>query len=600
MSFKKITALFLVLITVALLFAGCGTPENAQAKFEEFLDGLFAREVSDNTITLHYTLRYPEKYGLGGTEPKIYDLSLEGSEENYAEMRETLKYLKRIDERKLTKEQRYIRKMLIKYIELNLSSEGLDYYGTYLDSISGLPSNMPINFAEYSFYTEKDVTDYLALLKQFPALFEQALEHEKARAEMGLGLSDAALDEAIAQCRSFLEETDENYLISTFDKRVGALGLSAAKTAEYKRQNKEAFENEIVPAYENMIAGLEKFKGKGLNDLGLCHFEKGKEYYQFLVSYYTGSDYAASDLAGVLESKLTEYSRELYRAVTGSPDAYLEYYDGLDYGYDVSGLDDMPRTEAETVLRGICLNMLEGLQEEMLEIVPPLPENAYSVKFVEESLEESLSPAFFMIPPIDDYLDNVIYVNLGSVDISSLYPTLAHEGYPGHLYQMAYFNGTEHHPIRNLITFDGYTEGWATYTENLSYDMFDFGKYDKEFDKLGKLFHLKWLALYSRVDVGVNFEGWGRSEVAQCMEKNYFNGEMADELIKMVVSSPATPLKYFVGYLEITDILEDVKSRLGNKFDLIEFHKQLLDIGPMQFGVIREYMDEYVGQKLGN
>lgn len=599
MKLRKLTAILLAAALLAALLSGCvPSAEQVQKDFQNFLDELFIEEVSSNTITLHYTLRYPETYELGEMEPKMYDLSMDDSGESYASLKTTLARLKRFPESKLTKEQKYIRKMLIKYVELNLSAQGLDYYGTYLDSIGGLPANMPINLAEYSFYTEKDVTDYLALLDQFPTIFDQALSYEQKRVELELGLSDASLDEAIEQCNNFLTEKKNNYLILTFDKRVDALGLSAEKTNQYKALNKTAFEEKIVPAYEKMAIELGKMKGKGKNDKGLAYFEKGKEYYQFLVSLYTGSDYTADALVQKIENSLNSYAGELISTIQTNPAAYDYLYSGSAYGYDVSGLEDMPREERQQIWQEICIEMLEDLKIKMLDFLPALPENNYTVNFVEEALEDSLSPAFFMVPPIDDYLNNVIYVNLGSVDISSLHSTLAHEGYPGHLYQMAYFTNTEHHPIRNLITFDGYTEGWAVYMENKSYEMFTFDRYDAAVDKIARLMNLWWLALYSRVDIGVNYQGWGLMEVRNCLTKNYYDGSLADVLMNMVVSSPATPLKYFVGCLEIGEMLQDAQHRLGDKFDIVEFHEQLLDIGPMQFSLIRDYLNEYIAEKL--
>jgi uncharacterized protein (DUF885 family) len=606
MRIRKLLAVLLAALLI-LTIAGCSPVDEealrqaARAEFDEFLDELFIEEVSSNTITLHYTLRYPENYGLENLPPKMFDLSMDDIESSYQEMRETLEYLKSVKTEYLTQEQKLIHKMLVKLIELNLSAEGLDYYGTYLDSISGLPSNMPINMAEYSFYTEKDVQNYLALLEQFPTLFEQALEYERTRIEMGLGLSDSSLNESIEQCNSFLKEIENNYLILTFNRRIDALGLDSAKTAEYKEKNKQAFLNYVVPAYKNMIKELETFKGKGKNDKGLAYFEKGKEYYQYLASYYTGTDYTVAQLASWVDSNLKSYSKQLYELVMSNYAAYEYFYDSNPYGYDVTGIEEMSREDATKIWRNISTEMLTELQEKMLSIVPALPENVYTIHFVEEALEESLSPAFYMIPPIDDYLDNTIYINLGSVNISSLYSTLAHEGYPGHLYQTVYFNNTEHHPIRSIITFDGYTEGWASYVEYLSFEMFDFEEnYNYFFTKLEQLQNLIWLALYSRVDIGVNFEGWTKAEVAQCMNENYYNGDMAELLMNMVISSPATPLKYYIGYLEINSILTSTKARLGSKFDIVEFHKQLLDIGPMQFSIIREYINEYVEAKLNS
>lgn len=600
MKQKRLIALILALVMLLslALFTGCGKTLNSQESFDKFLNELFIENVTSDTLSLHYTLKDPSAYGIKDFEPKIYDLSTDGLDEYYADLKDTLKYLNSLDPTNLTEEQQYIYKMLVKYYELNISGEGMDYYGTYLDSISGLPSNMPINFAEYKFYTEKDVTDYIALMNQFPALFEQALDYERTRVEMGLGLSDNTLDTVIEQCEAFISITEDNYLISTFNTRIEKLGLSQEKTDLYKSQNEEAFLNKIVPAYENMIESLKEFKGKCVNDQGLCYFEKGREYYQFLVSYYTGTDYTPEELISRCDSYLSETSKRFYNLYVLNPDVYGRMYESSTYNIDTSTYENLPRDEAEPILTEICTNILNDLQIKMLDYVPALQENNFTISFVEEALEDSLSPAFYMIPPIDDYKNNTIYINLGSVDATSLYSTLAHEGYPGHLYQTVYFNDTNPNPIRNVIQFDGYVEGWAVYMENNSFDMFDFAEYDSVLADFNQAASVLWLALYSRVDLGVNYEGWTVRDVADCMEQNYYNGDFAQELMDMVTSSPATPLKYFVGYTEILSLRDYAKEQLGDKFDLVEFNTALLNIGPMQFSIVKEAIQKYIDAKL--
>ena len=110
------------------------------------------------------------------------------------------------------------------------------------------------------------------------------------------------------------------------------------------------------------------------------------------------------------------------------------------------------------------------------EDFPAIPQQTgCTVKYVDEALEPYSAPAFYMVPPIDDMAENTIYINrLDTAEGLSLFTTLAHEGYPGHLYQTvysgSYLRSIGASPLRSILSYGGYTEGWATYTELLSYD----------------------------------------------------------------------------------------------------------------------------------
>ncbi|HPG91798.1 MAG TPA: DUF885 domain-containing protein [Clostridia bacterium] len=605
MKQKRIRLLSLLLVAVMLcsvaLFSGCEVKVPiTEEDFNEFLNNLFIESVTSNTITLHYTLKDPSAYGIEDFEPTIYDLSMDDIDAYYQDLQDTWQYLISLSDRNLTQEQKYILKMLIKYYELNISAEGLDYYGTYLDSISGLPSNMPINFAEYKFYTEKDVQDYLALLNQFPTLFEQALDYERTRIEMGLGLSDSTLDTVIQQCNDFISHIDDNYLILTFDRRIDNLGLSSELTAEYKEQNYQAFTTKVVPAYENMAVSLEEFKGQCVNDKGLCYFERGTDYYQYLTSYYTGTDYTLDELVDMCTENLVKYKNQFIGLYTKNPTLFDKVFDASTYGIDPTTYEDKDRPEAAVVLEALCTDILSDLQIKMLDYVPALSDSSFSIYFVEESLEDSLSPAFYMIPPIDDYKNNTIYVNLGSVDSLGLYSTLAHEGYPGHLYQTVYFNDTNPNPIRNVVQFDGYVEGWAVYMENYSYVMYDFGTNNETITSMAYSYSIMALLLYSRVDLGVNYQGWTVSDTQNYINALGLNGDIAQDIMDMVISSPATYLKYSIGYLEMIRLQNYAKKELGSLFDMVEFNTVILDIGPMQFSIVEEAVQAYIDSKLAS
>ena len=546
--------------------------------FNDFLKEEFIDSVSENTLTLHYSLKDPTAYGID-LEPTFGDLDFTNTEEDEKESKEFLAKLSEFDYSTLSAKQQLDYDILKTYTEDNLDSIGFDLYGSALGTVSGVQCNMPINFAEYKFYVEKDITDYLSLLSQIPDYFKAVLDFEQKRIDTGLGIQDFQLDEVIEQCESVLKSKENNYLISTFDDRIDAFeGIDDAKKTEYKEQNKNVILNTVLPAYESMIETVKTFYGKATIEGGLANLPNGKEYYEKLVRYDTGSSKNIDEIITLLDTALQDAVGMMYSAATADYDGYTSYFDddAVNYG-----------SEEPTVL-------LDTLKLAMMEFYPEGPQTSYTIKYVEKELEDSLSPAFYMVPPIDDAVENVIYINNGSTDKSGLFTTLAHEGYPGHLYQTNYYNSTNPAPIRSLLNFNGYVEGWATYVEMQSPELFTFSEHNAAYTLMEKAMTQLNLVVSSRVDVGVNYEGWSLDEVKTFLSENGLNQEIAKDIYEYVICEPANYLKYCVSALEFMELQDYAKAQLGPEFDMKEFNKSLLDCGPCQFEYVKRSVDNYI------
>lgn len=585
-NMKKLFAIALTMVFLISLCA-CGTldpvvnpnptPLKGSEEFDVFLNDLFVEEVTADTITLHYTLKDPSAYGIEHFAATYGDLD-STEEENRATVRKTLDEIKGFDYAKLNSEQQRVYDILVEQLQLNLT-EGFDYYYSYLDSISGIQSNLPINFAEYQFYSLDDVNDYLDLLAQTKEFFDFIIDYEQKRIDLGLALSDASYDTAKSQCDDFTKVKSDNYLISTFNTRIDALdGITDVQKTDYKAKNKQAILEIFIPSYEKLSSAISQFIGSGSKTGGVNLYANGSKFYEYLVKSKTGTNKTMAQIISMLDKDLSSSIQEYVTLARRNFTVYENYVDnGLSYGI----------TQPEEIL--------EDLKSKINAFYPEITSVAdYKIKYVEKALEETMSPAFYMIPPIDNYLNNVIYINNGSTDQSSLYSTLAHEGYPGHLYQTVYFSTVNKYPIRAMLDFNGYVEGWATYVELHSYELYDFGVNDAVLTTLAQLDSKMSLGISCRIDIGVNYEGWTVNSVIKYLEDNGFNTSFAQSLFDQVASSPATYLQYYVGYLQIMELQTKARTALGNKFDLKAFNKALLDIGPSQFDVIEKGIDQYI------
>lgn len=581
-------------MTAVLLLTGCKgkemslspseqteTSQSSQAKqensyskkFREMTDEIFREELKESTINLHYTLAYPENYGIDDYEITFGDYSMESYEQAYEEQKELQKKLEEINPAKLEGEASLTYKILKDYVETELSVQDLTLYGEILSPTLGLQAQLPVLMAEYTFRTERDIEDYLGLLEKMDETYMQIMERERRKSEKGLFMSDRTADDIILQCQEFIEKPEENYLISTFDERVDRFeGLSAEQKEAYKAKNLELIENDVVKAYQLVIEGLEELKGTGVNDAGLFYFPEGMRYYEYLVRTETGS----ADTVRRLQRRTVYFISDVLTEMASVMEENPELLDDYD---------------TYTMAEGTPEEMLERLSKEMLEDYPEPPDTVYTVKYVDDSLKEHLSPAFYLTPPIDDALENVIYINPLYMD-GGIYTTLAHEGFPGHLYQTVYTNETEPSLVRNLLGYSGYTEGWATYVE---YDTYEKLAKDQPLAKLSMLEDQFSLALCSYIDMGVNYEGWTRQDVQEYLESlGLGDDETTDFIFYTVVQEPANYLSYFIGYLEFLKLQDQAQGTLGEQFSMKDFHDFILTVGPAPFDIIEEEMEAWI------
>lgn len=583
-TFKKLFTVFMVCI---LALSGCTAKapsepvevyEYSHDSFDAFIEDFFVNEVSGDSITLNYTLAHPEAYGISSVEPSYGSTDLEHLDDD-SQTIEAINTLKSFDYDKLSDDQKLTYDILLDYLETYLEYSDLYLYDKTLSPTIGLNCQLPVILAEYSFRTKQDVYDYINLLKLTDDYFNYLLELEKMKSEAGLFMTDDIALQVIEQCEIFTENPDENYLIEIFNDKIDSMDVfSDTERNKLKEENKKAVLEHVIPAYTLLADGLHELLGTGKYEGGLCNYPEGDAYYQYLVRSGTGSNRSIEEI----EDLIDDYMRLAYRQMGA---ILRENPDILDYVDDASFCVEEPYA------------ILEDLQERIYNDFPELPETTYTIKYVHPSLEDNLSPAFYMTPAIDDYDDNVIYINNSEEYAGQdLYTTLAHEGFPGHLYQMVYTNSKGIAPIRALLSYGGYTEGWATYVELLSYEM---GAMDENMGALLSANQLVTLSVYAKCDIGVNYHGWTVEDVSDYITSIF--GELDDDVMQEIydamVSEPANYLKYVLGCMEFMELRTTAENALGDNFDPVAFHDFILTIGPAPFEIIADRLDIWLDKQ---
>lgn len=572
----------MVMIVMMLFVVACGKKqgditetsgtESVSSQFDTHMEELFRSEIVLNTINLHYTLAYPENFGITEYEPSLGSFNLEELQNSYKEMRELQTELLSYPLEELTKEQQFTYQIVMDYIETELLAEDLLLYTEVLSPVSGYQAQLPVLLAEYTFRIEQDIQDYLALLSLVDDIFAQLIELEQAKSEAGLFMPDFAVEDIIDQCKQFIAFPEENYMLDVFETKLQEFeGLTKEQKDAYLVQHEELITTEIVGAYQDLIDSLEALKGTGTNDKGLYYYEDGIRYYEYLVRSLTGSEREIEEL-------MEETFSFIYNSITQMQEIMIKDKEVINRFSDY----EFCETEPERILEDLLVKIEKDF--------PKLPETSYTIKSVHSSMEEYMSPAFYLTPPVDALEKNIIYINHAQLS-EDIYTTMAHEGYPGHLYQNVYTSSKNLPLIRNLFFYSGYSEGWATYVEHYAYGL---GGLDENLAQVLYLNSSAMLGIYAYIDMGIHYLGWDVQQVEKFLSTYGLGSkEVAQMIFETMVEEPVNYLSYFIGYLEILNLKETAQEAWGEEFTLKKFHEAVLTIGPAPFSLLEEAIMEW-------
>lgn len=568
---KKIS----LLLTVTLLFAlaalaSCSRgSKSADAKFEAYTDNLFCQEVSSNTISLHYTLENPSDYGIDKAPVSFGSCStdtaaISASAENALASLHAHNRAQLSDKNKLTYD------ILDNYLSTSLDEAGYVLYDEPLAPLTGTQAQLPVLLSEYQFNSTGDIDTYLTLMTKLPEYFESIIAFEQAKSEKGLFMASYSADDIIDECNAFIKMGDDNYLYSSFTERLDAMKLDKSDYDDYVKRNRENMKEYIYPSYKKLADSLKALRTTGKNNNGLCYLPDGQDYYELVVKRETGSSRTVNELKELTQSQILEDLTAMQQILTSSSKET--------FSNAAPSLEDTDPT-----------SILSNLKSKLKGSFPDPPDVSTEIKYVQKSMEEYLSPAFFMVPAIDSTTNNVIYINQGHMpDDLSLFTTLAHEGYPGHLYQTVYFQNLKPDPIRNLLNFGGYTEGWATYTEMLSYY---YAPLPKEQAALLQRNTSVILGLYALADMGIHYDGWKLADTVSFFRQyGIEDANTVESIYDLIISDPANYLKYYIGYVEFMELKKEAIDKWGDSFTQENFHKKVLTAGPAPFDILRTYM----------
>jgi len=590
-----IILLFLFILFTLFLYSRF----HEDARFEKFAEKFFLTELCSNPINFHYTLSDPTVYEIDESTLALPVYHAGQVFDELAEVRSALGALKKFHPENMSAPNQYTYILLSTYLTAVENCSSHLYYEEPLSPSSGVQSGLPVLLAEYRLSSENDIENYLSILSQIPAYLEGIALYEREKAQYGLFMSDASVDKVIEQCDTLMDrrelEAESHFLEITFAQRLAKLleqnTIEEAEAERWKAENERLLTTVVAPAYDRLADELTLLKGSGTNAQGLACYEDGREYYQAYLRLTTGSYRTIPEIKEMLSE---DFKKNYVSLIT-----LLREYPALNDSLS-SVNNTFPALSPEKILA--------ILQQMISDDYPAIPyQTDCTVKYVDRALEQYSAPAFYMIPPIDDMTENTIYINqLDTAEGLSLFTTLAHEGYPGHLYQTvysgSYLRSIDASPLRSLLPYGGYIEGWATYAELNSYDhaielIKDAHPETEALYLAEKLNRQIQLCLYSMLDIIIHYEGASYERIYEILSAiGISESEDIRAIYEYIIEEPCNYLKYYLGYLEIEALKEQAKAVWTegsgeNGFTLYRFHTFLLNNGPADFRTLSRLLE---------
>lgn len=574
-----------ILLSGTILF-GCGQASTQtslkQKKFDRFLNSCFREYAAENTVTLHFKLSNPSAYGIKTpVSPTYGDLSSDALKKNCSRSKELLQKLYTFPTSSLTKKQKLTWQIFQDYLNESIMNEKYILYSSPLGT-NGLQSEIPVTLSEYRLDNEKDIKDYLSLVNQVPELFTQILDFEQERRNAGLISPSFVISDTIGQIDQFLNASEENNpLIQSFEDRLTEVeSLSKDQKASYIANNRLLVTDKVLPAYKSLKTSLQAYTNDSKNTSSkerLCEYKNGQDYYKFLLMSNVGTDFSPEDCITILESQLKNTVKDISSLTTKNKDLYTEY------------LSATPALSAPK-------EIMNTLKNDSLIDFPEIKNISCQLKNVPDALSGTSACAFYLVPPIDSTKDNIIYINKSRVDSNELFSTLAHEGYPGHLYQTNYFLTTNPSPLRTFLHCAGYDEGWGTYAQLYSYNFIEFKNVDEQTTKqLRQLYRdndLLSLSLSSLCDLYVNYKNYDENALANYLQTYGIDKDSAQNLYRYVIENPTTYLSYSIGCYELDQLKQTMSDSLGKAFKISDFHESVLNVGSCNFSILRQEIEK--------
>ena len=442
------------------------------------------------------------------------------------------------------------------------------------------------------FETLKDYENWLERLALYNAWLTTAKTNMEQGIKEGYVLPKSLIKKVIPQFKSLSNEKVEEHLFYSPVKK-----FPEAFTEADKKKLTDTFttilKEKIIPSYKALYTFLEtEYLQNGLDESGIDALPKGKEYYQHAIKNYTTTNMTVDEIH---ELGLKEVARILSEMETVKKEVGFKGDLKAFFEYVRNNKELMPYKSPEEIINNFNA-IHEKMKPQLEKLFGKKPKTAFIVKQTEKFREASAS-AEYNPGSLDGTRPGVFYTPIPDATKYNVFSDEAlflHEAIPGHHYQISLTQESKELPdFRKTVWYSAYGEGWALYTENLGKEL---GLYTDPYQYFGMLGMEMHRAIRLVVDTGLHAKGWSREKAIEYSLNNEAESEASiTSEIERYMANPGQALSYKIGQLKIRELRAKAKTALGEKFDIREFHNQVLETGCIPLALLEAKIDTWIG-----
>lgn len=475
-------------------------------------------------------------------------------------------------------------------------------YDYPLNQMHGLQAEIPAFLINYhKIESVADAEAYIQRLEGIGPLFAQIEKELALRAAKGIMPPAFVHSHVLRDCenliqgRPFDEGPADSTLLDDLRKKVSKIEASEEKKSELLALASEALVRSVGPAYRALASYVKKEQKLAGTDDGVWRLPDGDSFYAFALERTTSTKMSAKDIHELGISEVARIHEEM-RAIMnttefeGSLQDFFEFMRTDKRFY----LDDNEEGRAKYIAR--ATEIIDAMRARLDELFITKPKADIRVKRVEAFREQSAGKAFYGSPSPDGSRPGTYYANLYRMERMPTYQMEAlafHEGIPGHHMQIAISQELESLPdFRRHGGYTAYIEGWGLYSEYFPKEM---GFYEDPYSDFGRLAMELWRACRLVVDTGIHDKRWSRQKAIDYLKTNTPNseGDIINAVERYIVM-PSQATAYKIGMIEILRLRRHAKEKLGERFDIREFHEVVLGNGPVPLAILGELVAAWV------
>ena len=564
------------------------TSIDENSKFKIYLDNDWEKNLNENPLFASYV-------GDKRFNDKINSNSIKEFNDSKKSDLSSLSKLRQINESNLTDENKLNYKLKEFDLVNNIESKEFPIYFLRLNQRGGIQSFYETG-NRLVYLSKEDYFDWFSRLEQFSQNIINSLEINKKGLNEGITQPRLVTEGVIAQIDALINSDIENNPYMKVFIEADENMFSPNEKNNLINDVKDLITNEINPAYKKLYDFLKyEYLPKSRNTIGISDIPGGKEYYEYLARYFTTTNLTPDEIhnLGLREiERIRSEMEDIIKKVEweGDFDSFLNY------------LRTSPRFYYDNPedLFNAYLIMSKTIDPLLPKIFKTFPRAPYGVIPIPDESAPFTTTAYYNSP--SPGRPGYFYANLYKPESRPKYeiPVLTvHEAVPGHHFQISIAQELENVPVfRKYMGITAFVEGWGLYSEELGEHM---GIYDDPYDKFGQLTYDMWRAIRLVVDTGMHYKNWSRDDAIQLFVDNSAKSLLdIENEVDRYIAWPGQALAYKIGQLKILELRTRAETILGDKYDIKDFHYEVLKRGSLPLDLLEFYIDQWIESTLNS